>query len=36
MIQHQKFGTSFTKKPSFDSWKIEDELFMRRKGKHPK
>jgi hypothetical protein len=24
------------KKTIFNTWKIENELFMRRKGKHPK
>jgi hypothetical protein len=36
MIQHQIFGTSFTKNPIFNSPKIENEPFMQRKGKHPK
>jgi hypothetical protein len=28
--------TSFTKNPFFDIQKIENELFMHRKAKHPK
>jgi hypothetical protein len=26
--------TSFSKETRFDTWKIENELFMQRKGKH--
>jgi hypothetical protein len=33
---HQIFGSCFTQKIQFDTRKIENELFMQRKGKHPK
>jgi hypothetical protein len=30
------FGRSFLKEPIFGAKKIKNELFMPRKGKHPK